>query len=230
MPDFKKTVYSIISILGVGFIITFHELGHFLACKLFDIATPIFSIGFGPVLASIKPYTTTFQLSALPLGGYVAIDPQQLNAATLPVKLTIVLAGVLFNFLLSFFILAVIRMRKAQPIVEETIFPLEQSPASSKRAIVGPVGMVKILQHNLATNPTLFFMNLAQISTSIGFFNLLPLPILDGGKVAAYLIEPFATDSFSPENLGTAEILMLIFLLTLTLFLVLKDLKRYRQI
>jgi regulator of sigma E protease len=227
MIQFKKTAASIFAILGIGFIIMFHELGHFLACKLFDIATPIFSIGFGPALASIKLGATTFQLSMLPLGGYVAIDPEQLNAAALPIKLTIILAGVVFNFLLSFIIVAIIRMRNVQPIVQ---IPDEQAALSTKRTVVGPVGMVKILQNNFITNPTLFFLNLAQISTSIGFFNLLPLPVLDGGKVATYLIEAMGSDSFSPESLGVIETLLLIFFITLTLFLLLKDLKRYRSL
>ena len=126
-----------------------------------------FSIGFGPALASIKLGATTFQLSMLPLGGYVAIDPEQLNAAALPIKLTIVLAGVVFNFLLSFIIIMIIRMRNRQPIVQ---IPNEEAAISTQRTVVGPVGMVKILQNNFITNPTLFFLNLAQISTSIGFF------------------------------------------------------------
>ncbi len=227
MTQFQKITSTIIAILGIGFIITFHELGHFLACKLFDIATPIFSIGFGPALASIKLGATTFQLSMLPLGGYVAIDPEQLNAAALPIKLTIVLAGVVFNFLLSFIIIMIIRMRNRQPIVQ---ISNEEAAISTQRTVVGPVGMVKILQNNFITNPTLFFLNLAQISTSIGFFNLLPLPILDGGKIATYLIEALGSDSFSPESLGVIETLLLIFFITLTLFLLLKDLKRYRSL
>ena len=227
MTQFQKITSTIIAILGIGFIITFHELGHFLACKLFDIATPIFSIGFGPALASIKLGATTFQLSMLPLGGYVAIDPEQLNAAALPIKLTIVLAGVVFNFLLSFIIIMIIRMRNRQPIVQ---ISNEEAAISTQRTVVGPVGMVKILQNNFITNPTLFFLNLAQISTSIGFFNLLPLPILDGGKIATYLIEALGSDSFSPESLSVIETLLLIFFITLTLFLLLKDLKRYRSL
>jgi len=42
------------AIVGIGFLIFIHELGHFLFCKLFGIDTPSFSIGFGPVLWSKK--------------------------------------------------------------------------------------------------------------------------------------------------------------------------------
>lgn len=68
-------------IIGIGFLIGFHELGHFIFCKIFKIRTPSFSIGFGPQLISKKIGDTTFALSAIPLGGYVeiagAIEPGQ---------------------------------------------------------------------------------------------------------------------------------------------------------
>ncbi len=65
--------FILLGILGMGFLIGFHELGHFLFCKLFGIRTPSFSIGFGPRLFSKKIGGTVFSLSAIPLGGYVEI-------------------------------------------------------------------------------------------------------------------------------------------------------------
>ena len=65
--------FSIVGILGIGFLIGFHELGHFLFAKLFHVHTPSFSIGFGPKLISKKIGQTTFSLSAIPLGGYVEV-------------------------------------------------------------------------------------------------------------------------------------------------------------
>jgi regulator of sigma E protease len=62
-----------IGVLGIGFLIGFHELGHFLFCKLFKIRTPTFSIGMGPRIWHKKVGDTEFTLSALPFGGYVEI-------------------------------------------------------------------------------------------------------------------------------------------------------------
>lgn len=62
-----------IALFGIGFLIGFHELGHFLFCKLFGIKTPTFSIGFGPVIFSRHIWGTDFTLSAIPLGGFVEI-------------------------------------------------------------------------------------------------------------------------------------------------------------
>ncbi len=62
-----------IALFGIGFLIGFHEFGHFLFCKLFGIKTPTFSIGFGPILYQRRIWDTDFTLSAIPLGGFVEI-------------------------------------------------------------------------------------------------------------------------------------------------------------
>jgi regulator of sigma E protease len=76
MPFFNL-LYALTALGGFCFLVGFHELGHFLACKLFGIHTPTFSIGFGPQLVSRKIGRTNFTLSAIPLGGYVEIAGNQ---------------------------------------------------------------------------------------------------------------------------------------------------------
>ena len=68
-----KIFIVFLGLLGLGFLIGLHELGHFLFCKLFRVSTPSFSIGFGPRIFSKKIGETTFSLSAIPVGGYVEI-------------------------------------------------------------------------------------------------------------------------------------------------------------
>lgn len=63
----------VIGIFGFGLLIGMHELGHFLFCKLFNVSTPSFAIGFGPKLISRKIGDTQFSLGILPIGGYVEI-------------------------------------------------------------------------------------------------------------------------------------------------------------
>lgn len=71
---FAINFYGIfLGLAGIAFLIAFHELGHFLACKLFKIKTPSFSVGFGPKLFCRKIGDTLFSLSAIPFGGYVEI-------------------------------------------------------------------------------------------------------------------------------------------------------------
>lgn len=65
--------FILVGIFGIGFVIAFHEFGHFIFCKLFGIKVPSFSIGMGPRVITKKIGDTVFALSALPLGGYVEI-------------------------------------------------------------------------------------------------------------------------------------------------------------
>lgn len=103
-----------LGLFGIGFLIGFHELGHFLFCKLFRVSTPTFSIGFGPRIFSRKIGSTEFIISPIPLGGFVEIagaaemgqgdqkqaqSTDQYSFATKPYyqKLLIMLGGIIFN-------------------------------------------------------------------------------------------------------------------------------------
>ena len=60
-------------VLTVSIIVTFHELGHFIAARLCGVKVLEFSVGFGKRLFG-KTYgkdKTDYKVSALPLGGYV---------------------------------------------------------------------------------------------------------------------------------------------------------------
>ena len=112
-------------IIGIGFVIGFHELGHFIFCKIFKVQTPSFSIGFGPKLFSKKIGETLFSLSAIPFGGYVEIagiqevgqgDQKEAGRrdehsfATKPYyqKLLIMSGGILFNIILAYFLMTLL--------------------------------------------------------------------------------------------------------------------------
>ena len=62
-------------ILGLLFLITIHEFGHFIFAKLFGVYCFEFSIGFGKkVIRRKKKYSETyFCIGVVPLGGYVAM-------------------------------------------------------------------------------------------------------------------------------------------------------------
>lgn len=60
----------VLGLLCLCFLIFFHELGHFLAAKLFKVKVEAFSVGFGPVLLHRKHGDTDYRLSLIPLGGY----------------------------------------------------------------------------------------------------------------------------------------------------------------
>lgn len=112
----------IIALLGIGFVIMFHEFGHFIFAKLFNVHTPSFSIGFGPRIIEKKIGDTVFALSAIPLGGYVEIagspevgqgeqlsahakDDRSLSSKPYWQKMLIIFGGILFNIIFTYFAL-----------------------------------------------------------------------------------------------------------------------------
>ncbi|MBP6892008.1 site-2 protease family protein [Candidatus Babeliales bacterium] len=99
------------SLVGISFIIVFHEFGHYIFCKIFNVYTPTFSIGIGKVLCSKKIGDTNFCISAGPIGGYVEVASESgingsvgFNQIPYYQKVLIMLGGIFFNFLLTYFI------------------------------------------------------------------------------------------------------------------------------
>jgi regulator of sigma E protease len=142
----------ILALIGVGFLIGFHEFGHFIFCKIFKVSTPSFSIGFGPRLFSKKIGETTFALSAIPLGGYVEIAGAQevgqgeqkeahrtdkYSFAKKPYyqKMLIIAGGILFNLSFAYVTLTVLFMLG---IPKTPLMPLSSTPIIEKLAPNSP--------------------------------------------------------------------------------------------
>jgi regulator of sigma E protease len=68
----------------LGILVFLHEAGHFLVAKLLKVPVYRFSLGFGPALAKFTRGETTYQVSALPLGGYVSMAEERTNDAGEP--------------------------------------------------------------------------------------------------------------------------------------------------
>jgi regulator of sigma E protease len=118
------TVAAFLAILIV--LVLVHELGHFIVAKRAGITVQEFGIGFPPRLASVMWRGTRYSINAIPLGGFVKmlgedgdVELQRLrhegmseaevadamrgafNRKPIWVRLTVLLAGVVMNFLLA---------------------------------------------------------------------------------------------------------------------------------
>jgi membrane-associated protease RseP (regulator of RpoE activity) len=60
-------------LLGIGFSIGLHELGHLVPAKLFGVKVTKYMIGFGPTLYSKQIGETEYGIKGIPLGGYIAM-------------------------------------------------------------------------------------------------------------------------------------------------------------
>ena len=106
------------SITVLGFLIFFHEMGHFLAAILQGIYVDGFSIGFGPSIIQKKFKDITYSFRAFPLGGFVSFpdeeinnidpeDPNLLKNRPITQRLIVISAGVFANLLLAYSILII---------------------------------------------------------------------------------------------------------------------------
>lgn len=132
----------IMALLVLSVLIFFHEFGHYSAAKFFGVYVEVFSIGFGKKLASFRWLNTQWQISAIPLGGYVKmkgqddLDPTAIssdndsyNSKKPWQRIIILLAGPLANFILAWFFLYAIALggpKTLSPIIGEVV---KDSPA-----------------------------------------------------------------------------------------------------
>ncbi|MFA7677523.1 MAG: RIP metalloprotease RseP [Candidatus Omnitrophota bacterium] len=144
----------LITLIIFSILIIVHEFGHFIAARYSGVKVEKFAIGFGPVIIKKKFKETDFLICAFPLGGYVKMagDSRQEKKGLADeflskpagIKMRIVFAGPLFNYLLAmviFWIIAFMGFPYQDAIVGEV---LKGYPAQTCGLEIGD----KILQVN----------------------------------------------------------------------------------
>src|SRR6056297_945556 len=124
LPQFGGFAFTLIAfVIALSIIVAIHEYGHYIVGRWTGIHAEVFSLGFGPVLWSREDRRgTTWQVAALPFGGYVKflgdanaasvgnedtdlreVDKRRtMLGAPLWARAATVAAGPVFNFALSF--------------------------------------------------------------------------------------------------------------------------------
>lgn len=106
-----STIINVLIALFVfSAIIFFHELGHFLLAKKNGIYVNEFAIGMGPSIFSFQKKETKYSVRAIPMGGFCAMlgedeaveDEHSFSTKSVWARLSVVVAGPLFNFILAF--------------------------------------------------------------------------------------------------------------------------------
>ena len=118
------------AIIALSVLIIFHEFGHFIVAKRSGIRVEEFSLGLGPKIIGIKKGETTYRLSLIPLGGYVKLagmdpkeikgEPYEFTSKRTPIKIAVILAGPVFNFVLAFFLFTIINFIFGIPTLPTT--------------------------------------------------------------------------------------------------------------
>ena len=113
LPIVQSAITVVIFIVVLFAVVLVHEVGHFIAARLARVRVHEFGIGFPPRARIIgSDHETLYTLNWLPIGGFVRLegedgdseDERSFTRARLPVKVGILVAGVLMNVALAFVI------------------------------------------------------------------------------------------------------------------------------
>ncbi len=149
-------------IVALGIVVFVHEYGHYIVARWCGIRSEVFSIGFGPVIWSRHDRRgTLWQVAALPLGGYVKflgdadgasrtdqkglerMSPEQRRhsfpGASVGRRMLTVLAGPVFNFLLTIVVFAGLVTWQGVPTDRPTIGEIDSLPGVEQPLRAGDV-------------------------------------------------------------------------------------------
>lgn len=125
------------SIIIFLLVILIHEFGHFIVAKRNGVSVLEFSIGMGPKLFQRESNGTLYSLRVIPVGGYCQLEgedeendsPNSLNNQSPLVRLKVILAGAIMNFILAFILL--ILLMSVSRVSTEISGVIKDSPAYS---------------------------------------------------------------------------------------------------
>jgi regulator of sigma E protease len=102
--------------------------------------------------------------------------------------------------------------------------------AISPKMIGGPIKIAKLAGANAQFGPLAFVELMALLSINLGFINLLPVPMLDGGHLFFYVVEAVRRRPVSAQALDWAFRGGLALILALLVFATFNDLGLWNQL
>jgi len=147
LTSFAQSVITLVVFLAMlAILVLVHELGHFVVARLAGVRVLEFGLGFPPRARVLRSEgETLYTLNWLPIGGFVKLegedgdsnDPRSFVSAALPVKVLILVAGVVMNLVLAFAIMTGIALLPNPALAFAITEVQPNSPAQSAGLTVG---------------------------------------------------------------------------------------------
>src|ERR1017187_10246021 len=97
----------------------------------------------------------------------------------------------------------------------------------SAKSLTGPIGMIQLSGDAAREGPSVFLSLMAMVSLQLAIFNLLPIPVLDGGSILMLLIEMTMRRDLSITVKETVFKVGFVCIMMLVLFVIYNDISRY---
>jgi len=239
---------TIAILIGLGLLIGLHEASHMTVAKLFNVKVLRFAFGFGPLLLHKQLGETSYELRLFPLGGFVQFSGECPNSRAKRgffsiswwKRCLIAFAGPIMNLFLGFLLLLALAMFfRGYPLIAGTQKAYEVSSyvtvettkwighsvvgQTHLNEMSGPIMVTKLLIDSFKMGMDQFLFILSIISLSLGLFNLLPIPGLDGGHVFLYTIEGLTGKLLSAKVYKYWQTFGMVLLLSLIGFTIFSD-------
>lgn len=161
IPSFGNFAWTIAAfVIALSIIVAVHEYGHYIVGRWTGIHAEVFSLGFGPVLFSrVDKRGTRWQLAAVPFGGFVkflgdsdaasgkdgeaisqlsdADRRHTMHGAPLWARSATVLAGPVFNFILTILIYCAMILYFGVAIDRAVVGDVKRLPNNSQTLLPG---------------------------------------------------------------------------------------------
>ncbi len=96
----------------------------------------------------------------------------------------------------------------------------------SPKTITGPIGIAQLSGEAARQGPSAFFLLMSMVSLNLAIFNLLPIPILDGGVILMLLVEMVMQRDLSLSVKEAVLKLGFVFILMIVAFVIYNDISK----
>jgi regulator of sigma E protease len=155
--------------------------------------------------------------------GYLGLTPFQTNKLGYGWEAPIVAAGLLVQLVAATFVGVLVFLANVPSLLFGLI---TQAPMADTATATGPVGLVVIITNLLHLGLSYIAMFVAAISVSLAVFNVLPIPAVDGGRLALVVFQRFTGRTLNPAREAIIHTTGFILLVLLMVVVTMLDIRR----